>query len=542
MGNKHKQFRMFWLAGSLVASVVATVWLASATELIKSQTELLQAKPVPATIETDKDVVAASQPSRYLGALSCSSTACHGSVLPHRQLERDALKSPVLRNEYIVWLEQDPHSRAGAVLHDQRSKQMLQALGALTENGGQLVTTERYDVTMRHCAGCHNPAGSFRAHDWLDAYQREPREIEGVTCEACHGASADYLTPHYMPGWPRGDEVKKVSEFGMLNTEPLLPRARICARCHVGAPGMDVNHDLIAAGHPALRFEFSSYLELLPKHWNEQQEKMRLRDFETRAWFAGQIACVEAALDLLVHRTADIEATNSRFGEPAHPELSEYDCFSCHHDLRASSWRGVDSKSNSTVGRLLWGSWYFSLTKEVIGKKDTGFASALDALQDSMCNLSTPRGDVHLQAMAARRQLARWILDERLEDAFSDHSAGGHWSISKSRLIDSLSATLAADDGRQSVRNWEVAVQYYLLLAALDVAQRDEDEISNRPITEGATRTQELRAVRRLLAFPVHYDSPRTFVSETDLDDAKGEPIRDNIRSRFILIDAALHN
>ncbi len=36
---------------------------------------------------------------------------------------------------------------------------------------------------------------------------------------------------------------------------------------------MEVDHDLIAAGHPALRFEFATYFANLPPHWDVARDK-----------------------------------------------------------------------------------------------------------------------------------------------------------------------------------------------------------------------------------------------------------------------------
>ena len=60
-------------------------------------------------------------------------------------------------------------------------------------------------------------------------------------------------------------------------TKELAERAKVCTRCHVGRRSPDglltqeVNHDLIAAGHPRLNFEFAAYQENLPVHWDEKE-------------------------------------------------------------------------------------------------------------------------------------------------------------------------------------------------------------------------------------------------------------------------------
>ena len=56
-----------------------------------------------------------------------------------------------------------------------------------------------------------------------------------------------------------------------------LVQAQVCVGCHVGAPAKDgvpardLNHDLMAAGHPRLIFELSSYQANMPPHWRHGQ-------------------------------------------------------------------------------------------------------------------------------------------------------------------------------------------------------------------------------------------------------------------------------
>src|SRR5262249_36477726 len=177
--------------------------------------------------------------------------------------------------------------------------------------------------------------GELAGTTWMNA--------DGVGCESCHGPSARWLGPHTTIDWRQ--ESRPVKEgLGLYDTKTLARRAEICAGCHVGdrsrngLPARDVNHDLIAAGHPRLTFELASYLDNVPAHWDEQDENsgpvgpnQRAKDFSIRAWAIGQWASENAALDLTAGR-AEVP------GAPW-PELSEYDCFACHHDLRDDPWR-----------------------------------------------------------------------------------------------------------------------------------------------------------------------------------------------------------
>jgi hypothetical protein len=119
---------------------------------------------------------------------------------------------------------------------------------------------------------------------------------------------------------------------GFIDTrQDLHQRAATCMKCHVG-PSEEagtpqvVDHDLIAAGHPRLAFEFHSYFESKPAHWNRKAiEALQQGDFHFRSWLAGQIA--EAEQRKKLEPEADV------------PDFSQLDCTSCHHGLTANSWR-----------------------------------------------------------------------------------------------------------------------------------------------------------------------------------------------------------
>ena len=117
-----------------------------------------------------------------------------------------------------------------------------------------------------------------------------------------------------------------------------------------------MDHRLIAAGHPALRFEFASYQTepVYTKHW---REKGYGPDVEAWAWAIGQVGAARSAANLLAHR-ADASGRDW-------PELAEYACFSCHQRLPADP-RPV-RRDAPPPGSLPWGSWHFPLTLELAG-------------------------------------------------------------------------------------------------------------------------------------------------------------------------------
>src|SRR5262249_26203829 len=144
-----------------------------------------------------------------------------------------------------------------------------------------------------------------------------------------------WLTRHYQAEWKTLSPAQK-QELGFANTKNLEVRAYVCAECHVGGPNQEVDHNLIAAGHPALKFELAAFHDLYPKHWDETVAP----EFTAKLWSVGQLISADQAMRLLNYR-AHGAATHTRSDWP---EFTESDCFACHHNLLPSSWR--QSKEN----------------------------------------------------------------------------------------------------------------------------------------------------------------------------------------------------
>src|SRR5262249_7174292 len=153
-------------------------------------------------------------------------------------------------------------------------------------------------------------------------------KVDGVGCESCHGPAEKWKAVHYLPGWKdRSDR----EQLGFLDTKDLAVRAESCVACHVGSPNREVNHDLIAAGHPRLRFDLGAYLANYPKHWSDARDKAGRPALEAQVWAIGQVVSAQAAVKVLQHRAAA--------ADKPWPEFAEYDCFACHHSLSAPNWR-----------------------------------------------------------------------------------------------------------------------------------------------------------------------------------------------------------
>jgi hypothetical protein len=405
------------------------------------------------------------------GVASCAAAACHnGNGLPGSK-----------GSEYTTWAARDPHSRAYQVLFDERSVRMAKILGR-----GKKAHEDGL------CLSCH-------VQPECEDLRKGPRWTaqDGVGCEACHGAAEKWLSVHYQrPGERRS--------LGMTDTRDLQVRAQVCVQCHVGESDADVNHDLIAAGHPRLRFELGAYLANYPRHWDYGKDRERYPDFEARAWLLGQVESARAAVDLLAWRTQKPETW---------PEFAEYGCFSCHQEIRAAL-RPRPLAGAGKIGELRWGTWYGSLLPGLPALERAGrpadLKASLDELRDLMGKSYPNRQQVAEQAKKVSAELVRW-------------SDGLAKTSSKVSTQEHLLAGLAGDDRRPVVDGWDGAAQLYLGIAALYRGLGDS-EGRFRGDAKLKEAIQAL-AVRLDESFrdPKHphrpYDSPRDYDSKQFNDD-----------------------
>src|SRR5262249_37268519 len=91
----------------------------------------------------------------------------------------------------------------------------------------------------------------------------------------------------------------------------------------------------------------------------------------------------------------------------AWPELSEYNCFACHHELAPPySWRQQRGFSGPLPGFLPWNSWYYVMP-HFLARSEAGPVSldALTKLEKEMLQPRPNRETVARQAGAARKEL-----------------------------------------------------------------------------------------------------------------------------------------
>jgi len=251
-----------------------------------------------------------------VGSLGCSATACHGSTdaaaLSHERTKNGWATSATIFHAL------DPHRNAFAALESPLGRDIIAKLRQSDDSFHASATREV------RCLACHvNPSLAMGQSD----LQRD-----GVSCEACHGNAKGWEAVHTLNGFDR-----HVAGFNDLKIAGNA--ATICAGCHVGAPAenglprRDMNHDMIAAGHPELKHpplvrplppfvkgaavadstaqweqSYEALLARLPKHWKVSKE------IDTAAFHA-------AAIRLQAARPAS--------------EFEQMECRACHKTLPA---------------------------------------------------------------------------------------------------------------------------------------------------------------------------------------------------------------
>lgn len=384
---------------------------------------------------------------QFVGAGSCAASACHNGTFVHR----------TSRDEYSTWVTRDSHGRAYEILFDRRSKEIQLNLGKKTE--------ARSDP---RCLSCHVAPEYEEQSPPPDAPYFK---TDGVSCESCHGPAKQWINLHHLDGW-RTKSAGEKKQLGMTDTRSLAGRAQVCVRCHVGESGMDVDHELIAAGHPRLHFEFTAFHAHMPRHWPDDKDRAGKPDFDARLWAVGQLATASAGLELLAHRT-----------EKAWPEFAEYDCLSCHHDLRAPSWRQQLGYGKRTPGAFPWGS-YVALTRQALeSRPDVGLFGTLDKLQAAF-----DRGKPERRQIAHDARSAAFLLRRRL-DQFDQVNRPDDWGP---RLFQSILTI----DAPNATRGWDEVTRIQLALVAL------------QPKEKGSPTLLDLR--NPIVNYHLHLDFPRS--------------------------------
>lgn len=187
----------------------------------------------------------AATPARFTGEQSCASSSCHGGG-------KD-------KDQFQLFQKKDIHNHAHQVLANNRSTRIGESLGIT-------------DVTKdARCTVCHSPQQSLA----LDRFVAGVKPAVGVSCESCHGAAENWLRFHTRLDLTHDQRVGA----GLREVKSLYARSNVCVACH-----LNIDQQLVTAGHPELMLELDGQTRAEPPHWKEEKDPF----LGPRTWLVGQ--------------------------------------------------------------------------------------------------------------------------------------------------------------------------------------------------------------------------------------------------------------
>jgi len=416
----------------------------------------------------------------YYGVGSCVDCHTGGFKNPSANICRG--------NEVEIWQRNDKHVLAFQVLGDNRAKAIGKALGPGWE-----------DVqTKKECLTCHSI--------WIE---KQPgvvkggdlRREEGVSCVACHGPDlteqpdkdklpeAGWVEFHGSPSparreaWRKLPRTYKHDKYGMTDLWDPAKRTQLCASCHIGSveQGRVVTHEMFAAGHPPLpSFEVVTFSNQMPRHWQYLREKDKsIRDLvmkfhqsevdleQTHLLAIGGLVAFRENLQLLAGQAATKDW----------PELANYSCYACHHELKSKSWRQERGYAGKP-GRPPLREWSTALVELGLFHAAANADEAKLLLADWRTRLAALRAVFDTQPFGQQdavkhktEELTTWIDGQvkRIKERIALDESKGGYSINASALL--LSHLLDSRDKRalpdfDSARQLAWAYQVLYLEAA----------------------------------------------------------------------------
>lgn len=238
------------------------------------------------------------------GVATCAGSMCHGAVNENK-------KTNIQHNEYITWERRDVHSRAYNKLFDKEFVAITNKLG-LKKPSEEPV-----------CLACH-------ASDVPQKLRGTKFQMsDGIGCESCHGGSEKWLQNHTNKQATHAENIAS----GLYPADDIVDRARLCLSCHYGNQQKFVTHEIMGAGHPRISFELDTFTELQPKHFTQDDDyaKRKKSYSHVKAWAIGQAVTTESVLAMTL--------SNKFHPGGMFPELSLFDCHSCHHPMSDKRWQ-----------------------------------------------------------------------------------------------------------------------------------------------------------------------------------------------------------
>lgn len=472
---------------SIVRIVSVVVAIAIVAETSRFSIKLAAADASPVERSAVREVLIASTTKhKFVGTAGCSAASCHGG-------------RGTLGGEYTHWATQDSaHRSAYDVLLSEASQAMVAKLGIKAAH------------KEARCLACHSMAVGAATSKMFESSHGPRFAIEfGVACESCHGAAGNWLARHTERSWKTLSDHQR-SELGFRNLKSLPERADSCIACHVGSPQATVDHDLIAAGHPRLSFELSAYHAMLPKHWQESAAIRQQPDQETKLWMLGQAKTAKAVAEIAVSRAEiEISAKHKRDHAPlVMPDLAEFDCHACHHDLAEKTWRGRLT-TGKKVGEPQWGTWSIApatwLSQQSMPVLKLDSTATTDSLRQwtELMQSSKLRGvPAHsLAAIASRVSEDLSVWSRMLDSSHVDSEMAQHL----------LRQLLATESDAIFALTWEAQTQRYLAYVAANQSLCDLDANASK---SRVTPSHSLTELQNHLKFPHGFATPRDYRAE----------------------------
>jgi hypothetical protein len=452
---------------------------------------------------------------------------------------------------------------------------MARILGVVYADGNSQI---HRDV---RCLACHSgmPLDQMNADpQGLVAVEltQDGRLNLGVSCEGCHGAAGapgdanGWLLAHINPEqWRYLAPEQKWQKHGFYDVRSAIPRTRMCASCHIGnaRAGRVLTHEMYAAGHPPLPdFAVETFIDQEPPHWREfgmkpediRKEYLQKAGTEfnpdelhrTKKVLIGTLVNLAEYLRL----TADLADANQQLPvpKPDWPELAQFTCYACHHELESGTWR-QERGYWLVPGRPSPHEWPFALA----GLAITHAGQSEQALDQQLQKLAGPLNTQPFGTEAlpeAARAVASWADQFAAQLESRAFTANDGHEILKSLADLAAKRTLDYDSARQVV--WAFAVIYGELKPGGDVTpfSFEEDQIGwfpqrddLDPVESGLAELDkvlllDLRKGRRTTATIPGENEPRPLL-EVDLDLILG-PISKyqprEFKERFARIASAL--
>lgn len=398
---------------------------------------------------------------QHLGVATCASSVCHGSAL-----ERNS--TLVLQNEFVTWSRHDRHRNAYNTLLNTDSQRIARKLGLENAHEAQV------------CLDCHA--------DNVPVELRGTRFdlTDGVGCESCHGGSEEWIASHVLPASKR---VEGALAQPYPTSEP-KDLARVCLSCHLGTEDKFTTHRIMGAGHPRLSFELVTFLELMPPHWEKDEDyKARKGDSNlVNLWVVGQLMSAQEMLALL-----DSHLIRE---EKLVPEIALFDCHACHHAMSEKRWKPFALAKGAEPGSLRINlaplAFLLPIAEGLLGSPNPEMLQALRALNTAV---SESKADftLALNTLSIELETVRAIAPEVLTEqqriamlkAIARNASRGHYrdySLAEQALM--AMNLMLEDSGRWASTRAEIQALFDTL--------KHEDHYSPESFATAATRLKEV--------------------------------------------------